>query len=108
MSVAWQQSTHGVQRRKERVDQATARAFLVGIVVATLLMGGYLALGAANVRLSNEIWSLHNGMARLQRENSGLETEIARLSSIPVLQVRSVALGFAPAGSIDYIELGTP
>ncbi|MCU0522558.1 MAG: hypothetical protein MUF84_17925 [Anaerolineae bacterium] len=108
MSVAWQQSTHGVQRRKEQINQVTARAFVVSIVLATLLMGGYLALGAANVRLSNEVWSLHNAMAQIQRDNSRLETEIARLSSIPVLQVRSVALGFAPAESIDYLRLGTP
>jgi len=39
---------------------------------------------------------------------SRLEIEIARLSSIPVLQERSVALGFAPAESIEFIELGAP
>lgn len=108
MSVVWQQSTHGVPRRKEQMNQVTARAFVIGIVLATAFVGGYLALGAANVRLSNEVWALHNDVARMQRESSRLENEIARLSSIPVLQVRSVALGFAPAESVGFIELETP
>jgi len=49
-------------------------------------------------------------MAEIQRESSRLETEIARLSSIPVLQVRSVALGYQAAESIEYvdIEVGAP
>ncbi len=108
MSVVWQQSTHGVPRRQERLNQVTTRAIVVGALIATVLVGSYLALGALNVRLSREVWSLHAELAARQREISRLEIEIARLSSIPVLQERSVALGFAPAESIEFIELGAP
>jgi hypothetical protein len=81
---------------------------MVGALIATVLLGAYLALGALNVRLSREVWSLHRELADRQREISWLETEIARMSSIPMLQVRSVELGFAPAQSIEYIEIGAP
>jgi hypothetical protein len=108
MSVVWQQSTHGVPRRQERFNQVTTRAIVVGALIATVLVGAYLALGALNVRLSREVWSLHTALSDTQREISRLETEIARLSSIPVLQVRSEALGYAPAESIEYIEIGVP
>jgi hypothetical protein len=50
-------------------------------------------------------------MAEIQRESSRLETEIARLSSIPVLQARSVDLGYRAAESIEYVditEVGAP
>ncbi len=72
-----------MRRRKEQMNQVTARAFVIGIVLATAFVGGYLALGAANVRLSNEVWALHNDVARMQRESSRLETEIARLKLNP-------------------------
>ena len=107
MSVVWQQSTHGVPRRQEKLNKVTARVFLIGVLIATTLISGYLTLSAANVRLSHEVWSLHNDMAQIQRDSSHLETEIARLSSIPVLQSRSVALGYGPAESIEYLRLGT-
>lgn len=108
MSVLWQQSTHGVQRRREGLSQVTTRAVVVAALIATVLTGAYLALGALNVRLSREVWSLHKELAERQRVISGLEVEIARLSSIPVLQVRSVELGYAPAETIEYIEIGVP
>jgi cell division protein FtsL len=108
MSVVWQQSTHGVQRRQERLNQVATKTIVVGALVATVLIGAYLALGALNVRLSREVWSLHKELAEQQREISWLETEVARLSSIPVLQIRSVEQGYAPAESIEYIELGAP
>lgn len=108
MSVVWQQSTHGVPRRREQVDRVTAVAFLVGITIVSLLAFAYLALAASSARLSAEIWSTHMELGEIQRETSRLETEIARLSSIPVLQVRSVELGYVPAGAIEFIQVGEP
>ncbi|MGC9468547.1 MAG: hypothetical protein ACP5HS_08145 [Anaerolineae bacterium] len=108
MSVVWQQQTHGVPRRREKVDQGVARLLLIGVAIVTALMVAYLALVASTIHLSGEIWALHNEMSDIQRENSRLETEIARLSSIPVLQVRSVELGYVPAESIEYIGVGEP
>jgi len=86
----------------------TTRLFLVAVAVATLLIGAYLALAAATVRLSNDIWQLQNEMAEIQRQNSKLETEIAQLSSIPVLQQRSTALGYEPAASVEFVVPGAP
>jgi hypothetical protein len=77
-------------------------------VAAAVLVGGYLALSASNARISGEIWQLHNQMAETYRQSSWLETEIARLSSIPVLQARSVSLGYQPADSIEYVQPEAP
>lgn len=114
MSVTWHQTTHGVPRKQAKVNRATASLLIVGILVITLVVGAYLALVASTIRISGEIWSLHNQMGEIQRENSRLQTEIARLSSIPVLQVRSAALGYEPAESVEYLpvrstgEVGAP
>ncbi len=107
MSVVWQQSTHGVPRREEKLSRVTARAFLLVVLIATVLISAYLALSAANVRLSSQVWSLHNQMAERQRETSRLQVEIADASSIAVLQRRSTELGFAPAGAVDFVETGS-
>lgn len=111
MSVAWQQSTHGVPRRQEKVN----RTLMATFAIITVLIAGlgllYLALVASSAHLSSDIWHMHSEMAETQRESSRLETEIARLSSIPVLQARSVALGYKAAESIEYVdfvEVGAP
>jgi cell division protein FtsB len=110
MSVAWQQSTHGVLRRQEKVNRRLMTTFAVITVMVAGLGLLYLGLVASSAHLSSDIWHLHSEMAEIQRESSRLETEIARLSSIPVLQVRSVALGYQAAESIEYvdIEVGAP
>lgn len=108
MSVMWQRQTHGVPRRKEQVNQMTARLFLVVTLTLTTLIGAYLALVASTVHVSREIWEIHDQMADIRRQNNQLKTEIARLSSIPVLQERSVSLGYQPAESIEYMPIGMP
>jgi hypothetical protein len=108
MSVSWQQKTHGVSKKQEKVDPAITRLFALGIVIISALMALYLALSASSVRLSARLWSLHNQLADTQRENSRLETEIARNSSIPVLVERSVAMGYGPPESIEHIVVGEP
>jgi len=110
MSVQWQKSTHGVQRRRQKVNRVTVITFAAITVMAAALGLLYLGLVASSAHLTGEIWILHNELADIQRESSRLETEIARLSSIPVLQARSVALGYQPAQVIEYldIEVGAP
>lgn len=90
------------------MDRLTAVAFVVGITVVSVLAFAYLALAASSARLSSEIWRTQMELGEIQRETSRLETEIARLSSIPVLQVRSVDLGYAPAAAIEFIEVEEP
>ncbi len=108
MCVLWRQTTHGVQRRPETASRTTAKLILMGALAAGLLAAAFLALTTSTVRLSGEIWAAHHEMARIQRANSLLEAEIARLSSIPVLQERSRALGYERAGTLDFIEMGAP
>jgi cell division protein FtsB len=108
MSVVWQQSTHGVPRRREQVNRVTAMAFVAAITIITILAFAYLALAASSARLSAEIWRTHMEMGEIRRECSRLETEIARLSSIPVLQTRSRKLGYVPANVIEFIEVEGP
>ncbi|MBN1260795.1 MAG: hypothetical protein JXB35_08955, partial [Anaerolineae bacterium] len=105
MSVLWQQRTHGVMRQRDWTNQALARLFLVVIVITTLLAAVYLAVIASNVRLSRQIWDMEEQLGAQERENQSLMVGIARLSSIPVLQQRSIALGYIPAATVDYLRI---
>ncbi|MBN2391930.1 MAG: hypothetical protein JXR84_14475 [Anaerolineae bacterium] len=108
MSVLWQQKTHGVLRRTEKMQRLLARLLLSVVVITTVLAGIYLTLVASNVHTARRLWAMENEIANATRDNQALMTEIARLSSIPVLQERSVALGYQPAESVDYLYLGEP
>ena len=108
MSVLWQQKTHGVLKRKEKMQRLLARLLLGVVVITTVLAGIYLTLVASNVHTARRLWAMEHEIANAMRDNQALMTEIARLSSIPVLQERSVALGYRPAESVDYLYLGEP
>jgi cell division protein FtsL len=108
MSVSRRDKAHGGSTKQKKVDPMTTRIFALGVVTIAILMALYLALTASSVKLSVRLWSMHNEMADIQRENSRLETEIARNSSIPVLQERSVRMGYGAAESIEYLIVGGP
>jgi hypothetical protein len=108
MSVIWQQTTHGVPRRRGKANRVLARLFIYVAIIVIILAGCYLALIAANVRLSREVWQLYEVLADVRRESEFIRTDIAKASSIPVLQKRSVDLGYQPANAVDYINVGSP
>jgi hypothetical protein len=108
MSMSRQIKAHGVAVKRERVDPMTTRMFALAVVIVCILMAMYLALTASSVKLSVRVWALHNELADIQRQNSRLETEVARHSSIPVLQERSVRMGYGAAESIEYLIIGEP
>lgn len=108
MSVIWQQKTHGVQRRQQKTNRLVARILLGVVLVVTVLATAYLALVASNVRIARQVWDMEKEMGNIQRTNNAIETEIGRLSSIPVLQQRSVALGYQPAATVEYMFVGGP
>ncbi len=106
MSVTWHQKTHGVLRRREHANRTVALLFFSVVAIISLLAAAYLGLVAANVRLSRQVWAMEEELVALQRDGEVLHTEIARESSIPVLQERSVQLGYQPADSVDYVHMG--
>jgi len=108
MSVIWQQRTHGIPRRKQQANQTLARVFVIVVLSATALAAAYLALVASNVHTARQIWAMEQQMMQVQRNNQALQVEIARQSSIPILQERSVSLGYRAAESVDYIYVGAP
>lgn len=108
MSVTWQQKTHGVMRRRQNADRTLALVFLSVVVVVAFLAAAYLWVAASNVRLARDVWSMEQAVVASQRESELLRTEVARLSSIPILQERSVQLGYQPAEGVDYIYVGGP
>jgi cell division protein FtsB len=108
MSVIWQQKTHGVLRRQHKTNRIIARLLLGVVVIVTVLSAAYLTLVASNVRIARQVWSMEKEMVNIQRVNNAIETEIGRLGSIPVLQERSVALGYQPAGFVEYMYVGEP
>ena len=90
------------------MQRLLARLLLGVVLITTVLAGIYLTVVASNVHTARRLWTMENQIANVMRDNQALMTEIARLSSIPVLQERSVALGYRPAESIDYLYLGEP
>lgn len=108
MSVIWQQKTHGVLRRQRKTNRIVARLLLSVVLVVTVLSAAYLTLVAANVHLARQVWAMEKEMVNIQRGNQAIQTEVGRLSSIPVLQARSVALGFQPAHTVEYMVVGGP
>jgi hypothetical protein len=58
--------------------------------------------------LGAQVWKLEKDLVVQQRENQVLMVEIARLSSIPVLQERAIALGFVEANTVEYLEVTEP
>ncbi|HNT75717.1 MAG TPA: hypothetical protein PKH77_11940 [Anaerolineae bacterium] len=108
MSVIWQQRTHGIQRRKQQSAMLLARLFVVAIIIATTMAAAYLALVAANVHAASRVWTMEQTLSEMYRQNHALWIEIARASSIPVLQERSVQLGYQPAHSVDFLQIGEP
>lgn len=108
MSVLWQQQTHGVPKRREQRDRALALLFLSVVGVIVLLAASYLSLLASNVHLSSRAWTMEQEWLQQQRANQALTVEVARQSSIPVLQQRSIALGYQPAEQVDYLWPATP
>ncbi len=108
MSVIWQKTTHGVLRRQEKAHRLVAQLLLGVVIMMSLLAAAYLALAASNVHLARQMWRMENQLVIAQRENEILKVEIVRSSSIPVLQERSVAMGYRPADAVDYLDLGEP
>lgn len=108
MSVIWQQQTHGVPRRRTKMNRSVAQLFLMVLLLGALLAALYLWLVASKVQLSRQVWAMENELMALERENRLLHAEIAEASSIPSLQERSVALGYQPAGAVDHLYVGAP
>jgi len=108
MSVIWQQRTHGVLRRTQQTNRIFTRVFIVVMVILTILAAAYLAQVASNVRTSRQVWALEQELLEMQRQNHALRIEITQYSSIPVMQARSVKLGYQPAISVDYLDVGGP
>lgn len=106
MSAVWRREMHGVRRRTEPLDRTAVKRLFLVIVVVAAFAAGYLTLMWNTTRLGGRIWSLNQQLIDIQRQNSLIEAEIARLSSIPVLQVRSVELGYVPAEHVEYLAVG--
>ncbi len=108
MSVIWHQQTHGVPIRQSKSERTVALVFLAVITVSTLLGATYLGLVADNVRLSRQVWAMEQALVLTERRSQVMTVEIARLSSIPVLQERSIQLDFHPASNVEYLYLREP
>ncbi|MBN1876868.1 MAG: hypothetical protein JXA33_21780 [Anaerolineae bacterium] len=108
MSVLWQQSTHGIPKRREKANRTIALLFLSVVGVVSVLAAAYLGLVAANVRISRQVWALEYDLTEMERQNQSLRVECARLGSIPVLQELSVKMGYQPATAVDYLYVGGP
>jgi len=105
MSVIWQKRTHGMPKRHEQADRVFARTLYILVGVVCVLGAFYLALTASNISLSRQIWALHVDLGEIRRTNADLQLEVARLSSIEALKVRSIELGYQPATDFEYMTV---
>ena len=105
MSVIWQQRTHGMPKRHEHADRVFARTLYILVGVAGLLGAIYLALIASNISLSKQIWTMHDQLGNIRRQNAAFQLEAARLGSIEMLKVRSIESGYQPATAFDYMTV---
>lgn len=108
MSVIWQQQTHGVLKRQHEANRFIAKLLFGVVLIVTILAMAYLTLVASNVRIARQVWAMEKEYIDIERANHAIRVETARLSSIPTLQERSVALGYQPAAQVDYFYVGAP
>jgi len=96
---------HAYKQAPWRVQRQYVGAFLLIIVVVSLVSALYLDVTARSALAGREIQDLQVEITTLQRMNADLETELAGLTSSSVMQQRALELGYRPVkpGELDYV-----
>jgi len=99
------QIIHAYKQAPWRVQRQYVGAFLLAVIVLSLVAALYLDLSSRTTLAGREIQELQVEITTLQRSNADLETELANLTSSAVMQQRAVELGYRPVkpGELDYI-----
>jgi hypothetical protein len=81
--------------------------FAAAVASLALLAGLYLNVTARASTAGRRVQDLQDQRAQLQQQIENLETNLAFITSIEVMQKRATDLGFAPMlpGSITYLDV---
>ena len=99
------QIIHAYKQAPWRVQRQYVGAFLLAVIVLSLVAALYLNLSARTALAGREIQELQVQISAMQRSNADLETELANLTASAVMQQRALELGYRPVkpGELDYV-----
>ncbi|GAB4450091.1 MAG: hypothetical protein OHK0041_11780 [Anaerolineales bacterium] len=99
------QIIHAYRQAPWRVQRQYVGAFLLTVVVLSLVAALYLDVTSRTALAGREIQALRAEIAALQRSNADLETELANITSSAVMQRRALELGYRPVqpGELEYV-----
>lgn len=96
---------HAYKQAPWRVQRQYVGAFLLMVIVISLVAALYLDVTARTALTGREVQSLRVKITALQQSNADLETQLAHDTSSAVMQQRAVELGYRPVktGELHYI-----
>jgi len=101
------QLIHAYKQAPWRVQRQYVGAFLLAIIVASMIAALYLQVTAGAARAGREIQEMRFEITAVQRANADLETQLANLTSTAEMQRRAVEMGYRPVkpGELDYVAV---
>jgi len=96
---------HAYKQAPWRVQRQYIGAFMLIVIVLSLIAALYLDLSARTTLAGREIQELQLAITSMERTNADLETELANLTASNVMRTRALELGYRPVkpGEIDYV-----
>lgn len=101
------QIIHAYKQAPWRVQRQYVGAFLLTIIVASMIAALYLQVTAGAARAGREIQEMRFEITTTQRTNADLETQLANLTSTTEMERRALEMGYRPVqpGELDYVAV---
>lgn len=101
------QIVHAYKQAPWRVQRQYVGAFLLFVIVASMIAALYLSVTARAAVTGREIQELRVEITGIQRANADLETQLADLTSTAVMEQRALQLGYRPVkpGELEYLAV---
>lgn len=96
---------HAYKQAPWRVQRQWIGAFLLALLLLSMISALYLNVTARAAILGREIQELQTEVAAMQRANADLETQLGLLTSTAEMERRAGALGFRPVepAELEYV-----
>ncbi len=101
------QIVHAYKQAPWRVQRQYVGAFLLFVIVASMIAALYLSVTAQAAVTGREIQELRFEITGIQRDNADLQTRLANLTSTAVIEQRALQLGYRPVkpGELEYLAV---
>lgn len=101
------QIIHAYKQAPWRVQRQYVGAFLLAVIGMAMIAALYLDVTARAAVAGREIQELRFEITTVQRANSDLETDLAKLTSTAEMQRRALELGYRPVkpGELEYVPV---